>query len=510
MFRFLYYKLLIAVVLSAIVSLILFIGCSDDGGGSSPISPPDMGTLSDSLSGTLDPGLYHIVGDLMVGFDDTLRIMPGTTFQFESAYFFQIFGILLAEGIEDDPIVFTMDTVGNPDRWHGLYFIFSGCSGSQLSYCFIENGSPGVECVRSSSTFTNCMISNNRSETKDGGGIFCYDAYPTFINCTISNNFADEEGGGVCSRISSPTFTNCTISGNSSGDYGGGFYSTGERAPILAHCTISGNTSHIGGGVSSSGTFINCIITENSATGDYCYAGGVYGGGTYMNCTISSNSVTGHHGRGGGVAGGGYFQDCTICDNFASDGGEGVHQGGIFDFCIITRNSAIYGGGVLQSEGPFRNCIISYNSANQGGGVYCITGYDTFINCTIVGNTASDCGGGVYNWNSELRFNSTIIAFSDGGGIFFERSSKSRIEYCNIFGNSGVPFQGEIPVFLGDVVTVNVNGDSAGNFRLTEESPCVDAGDPDLPQDPDYTITDIGALYLYYQGAPEKGIVRSR
>ena len=38
-----------------------------------------------------------------------------------------------------------------------------------------------------------------------------------------------------------------------------------------------------------------------------------------------------------------------------------------------------------------------------------------------------------------------------------------------------------------------VSGDSA--FYLTENSPCIDAGDPGSPLDPDGTVVDIGALY---------------
>ncbi len=35
-----------------------------------------------------------------------------------------------------------------------------------------------------------------------------------------------------------------------------------------------------------------------------------------------------------------------------------------------------------------------------------------------------------------------------------------------------------------------------GNFNLTALSPCIDAGSPTLPRDPDNTIADIGALYF--------------
>ena len=40
------------------------------------------------------------------------------------------------------------------------------------------------------------------------------------------------------------------------------------------------------------------------------------------------------------------------------------------------------------------------------------------------------------------------------------------------------------------------------DFHLQEDSPCIDAGDPNNPLDPDGTIADMGALY-YDQGHPE-------
>jgi len=36
-----------------------------------------------------------------------------------------------------------------------------------------------------------------------------------------------------------------------------------------------------------------------------------------------------------------------------------------------------------------------------------------------------------------------------------------------------------------------------GNYHLTENSPCIDAGDPAYPLDPDGTISDMGAWYFH-------------
>jgi hypothetical protein len=125
--------------------------------------------------------------------------------------------------------------------------------------------------------------------------------------------------------------------------------------------------------------------------------------------------------------------------------------------------------------------------------------------------------------NSSPSFNSTIIAFSQGEGICFGNSSEGQVDYCDIYGNSGGAFGGNVPTALGEPVTTNANGDScdiyyniflepmfadtaAGDFHLLRGSPCIDAGDPTLPFDPDSTIADIGAFY-FDQSATEPPVV---
>ena len=38
----------------------------------------------------------------------------------------------------------------------------------------------------------------------------------------------------------------------------------------------------------------------------------------------------------------------------------------------------------------------------------------------------------------------------------------------------------------------------SGDYRLSENSPCIDAGDPESPLDPDSTIADIGVYYFHH------------
>ena len=112
----------------------------------------------------------------------------------------------------------------------------------------------------------------------------------------------------------------------------------------------------------------------------------------------------------------------------------------------------------------------------------------------------------------------TIFACNTGESCLqFSGAENSTISYCDFFAN-GVNFGGgSIPAGLGPIVQTNYNGDpcdiynniyldplfadySSADFHLTEDSPCIDAGDPSSPLDPDSTIADIGVYYFAHQG----------
>jgi hypothetical protein len=235
--------------------------------------------------------------------------------------------------------------------------------------------------------------------------------------------------------------------------------SCSNSSSSFVHCTISGNSASSGGGVylnASSPSFSNCTITGNSATG-------IYGGGG-VDCRSSSPS----------------FTNCTISGNSVDYGGGGV---------------------VCASSSPsFTNCTINGNSASYGGGVSCYGSSPTFTNCTLSGNSASSVGG-VYCDSSSPSIRNSIIAFSQGSGIFFAESSGSQVQYCDIFGNSGgnIAFAGGDPSqgtpVIGWTFLTNANGDPAdiymnifqdplfvdaagGNFHLTNASHCIGPADP--------------------------------
>ncbi len=530
-----------------------FTGLDEDIEGSDRGHPPDIGAYENeacdypiwNLSGptgsrTLGPGTYPVVGHLSVLAGDTLRLNPGTIFDFEGPYRLDIEGTLLAEGTEADFITFTTDTIANPGRWRGLRFL-PGSSESRLTWCCIENGHAtgsgnqryggGVYCEGSSPTFTCCAILNNLADLS-GGGVFCQlEAGPVFSCCTLSGNQAFFNGGGVFSLNAFPTFMdNCQIIENSASECGGGVAGYG----MFENCIIRGNTAGgDGGGACGGGDFMDCLIRDNTAG---AAGGGVYGWGTYSECTIRENIAI----DGGGMSGDGTFEHCVINSNLAVSNGGGAYCADwvapYFSRCKIDSNTAVGdGGGVFCIEWSFPyflNCAITENSAgNNGGGLFCNTGQPTtddpnFIHCTFSGNTVSSgLGGGIYCNDSRLLLDSSIVAFSTGEGIHFVDSAASSVWYNDFFGNSGGDIGFDMgwsfngPPGIGVIVGTNSNGDPCdnrfniyldpafadapeGDFHLTEGSACIDAARPgwtDFDLDgnvrPDTTsyLPDIGA-----------------
>lgn len=158
-----------------------------------------------------------------------------------------------------------------------------------------------------------------------------------------------------------------------------------------------------------------------------------------------------------------------------------------------------------------------------GGGVHCHGNGSspTFAYNLIYGNTAEDEGGGflAYGGCTPILINNTITENScnlDGGGITSigvwgdsDITGYNNIVYGNLANNNPdwyTYWDGYIHLDYtcsGNMLngTGNITDDPLFNdplnwdFNLLVDSPCIDAGDPTSPLDPDGTIADMGALY---------------
>jgi hypothetical protein len=132
----------------------------------------------------------------------------------------------------------------------------------------------------------------------------------------------------------------------------------------------------------------------------------------------------------------------------------------------------------------------------------------------IYGNSA-DYGSAISFYYSYAKISDCIITNNIGAEAIDFCDSSADLTYCDFYNNSSGNFAGYyIPANLGVITHTNYNDDSCdiynnifldpafystvgdSAFYLTQNSPCIDAGDPTSPFDPDGTIADIGAYYF--------------
>ena len=441
--------------------------------------------LSGPVSGILEDTTYIVEDDITVLAGTELIIEPGAVFYFSPECDFNIHGLLSAAGAEADSIIFLRR---NPDQPWGHIVFYDDChDSSAMTYCLISGGyaSPynswpyncggGILCIYSSPAFEHCKISENHAGYCGGGLAFYLDSYAVLNECLVNGNQADNDGGGIQCFNSSPTIINSIIEANTAVVVGGGI-SCGESAPIIRTCLFQSNNSGFSGGGFFCDRSFNIIIN---------------------NCQFLQNHSDG---PGGGITIG---QESSIIK---------------VDSCDIIGNSAAQGGGIFCdiSTVEITRCLLYADSASGNGGSFaCNYGTISFNQCTICKNFAADSAGAAYVTDySYVHWHNSIVDNNYGQcGVFVDNTSDLAVDYCDVFANENGNFSGNIPHELGFIVNINANGDSCdtfynifldplyfdplnGDFHLTENSPCIDAGDPTSPLDPDSTIADIGVYYF--------------
>ena len=271
----------------------------------------------------------------------------------------------------------------------------------------------------------------------------------TTINCGNSGRgFLFFRGEDYDSILEGFTVTNAFCAENGSG------IAFSNSSPTINRCNIVENSvgySQWGGGIDcfqSSPIITSSIISGNTAGagGGMCIWDSSFP--VIVNCLISGNTTVNHR-IGGGI--------CSTSNSEPE-----------LRNCIIMDNIAEYGGGLFlqESDAIITNCVFSMNYGGEGDGIYCEGYSDPIITSCILWN----------NGNEEISVfqGNPIVTYSDIEG--------------------GWPGEGNIdenPRFIAPIYR---------NFRLKENSPCIDAGDPtfEVPLGGGARI-DMGA-YEYWHG----------
>ncbi|MGI6088348.1 MAG: right-handed parallel beta-helix repeat-containing protein [Kiritimatiellia bacterium] len=374
-----------------------------------------------------------------------------------------------------------------------------------------------------------CIVRDNYTTNTTswgrGGGIFMRDDAGAIIKSSVISNQSFASGGGIHASAST-VISNCFVASNqlssTGGALGGGIHVAGTNV-LLVDCTISNNTSAlVGGGVSvAKGGFADVLgttIVDNQAR---VRGGGFQADGAFVsNCVIRANRLYEPSRGGAGVACGYINQagagtltvvDTRIIDNGLDSntqygGGVWIYTHGTAAFynCEITSNSMLatsensrFGAGMYIGTGSahvvVQNCLIAGNKiegepdskTGSGGGVYlgsvdCANSGPsplalTIQSCTITDNSATRDYGGMYlAYNAtEVTVLNTIVASNCADRYHPDLHGEG--DYRSSFSHSCAPeltnvAQGNItnaPLFAGY---------DAGNYRMAQGSPCVNAG----------------------------------
>jgi len=229
--------------------------------------------------------------------------------------------------------------------------------------------------------------------------------------------------------------------------------------------------------------------------------GGVYAASTspkVSNCVIVANAS--YFGGGAGYC---TLYNCLLSNNY-SQGGGGTHLSILYG-CKMIGNSAYNTGGA--SFCTLYDCLVAGNTNSgttaevAGGMSHCIA-----YNCTVVSNVSTRGETGGVAGLPECKLWNCIVYFNTGTNAASGNWYESSIPFTNCCttplptGSSNITNN---PAFVDP---------GAGNWRLSADSPCLNAGTNQAwmtttyPYDLDgnarirYTHVDIGAYERYTSG----------
>lgn len=403
--------------------------------------------VSGVQNGIWDSDTIMVVGDVSVPAGNSLRIMEGTNVFFKGFYKIEVEGAFEAIGCEDDLICFTAcDTTGfhiwnyGKGGWNGLT-LRNIESPVVLEYCHFSFGKAA-------------------EEDKSGGALRIYNVDDISIkNCTFYHNFTRQKGGALYAENSVLEIRDCEVDGNlgnnEDGEYmhGGGFQ------------------------------FLKCDVNMEDMYFHDNYCSSCYGGGVNFD---SCNVV---------------FNKAVFENNYAVNaGGIGIQRSLDLDVrvsnILLTNNIVYHYGGAMAiaTSSPLIQNVTMVNNYCIGAGGGAMQFYDhanpVFKNCIIWGNDW-------YENNFQGNSSQIFIWGANCAPCFYNSVLEGGLD--DVYGNMYVKVYEDMvetdPMFVDTV---------AGDFRLKEGSPAINAGTADttglyLPE------TDLAGLPRILGGVVDMG-----
>lgn len=194
--------------------------------------------------------------------------------------------------------------------------------------------------------------------------------------------------------------------------------------------------------------------------------------------------MSGHKGINTGGCSNSYFHDLYVHDvtwYYAvgveiGDASNMLVERCVFERCTYSGIEVFYDGGT--------GIIIRNNTIVWTTGAFLAPGNGILIRGSV----------------PDIVIENNIIAYNDDEGVEFMSGvyvGTETLDFNDVFGNSGNAWQGCLPG--PDNISMDplfAGGAGVEHYMLQAASPCIDAGDPGSPPDPDGTVADIGCFYF--------------
>jgi len=400
--------------------------------------------------------------------------------------------------------------------------IYVCSSGARIIYNHIQNNSldysggaygGGIECDDSGDPVHYSIIQNNKIRSNSincvedpyGGGVELWSNgriidNQVSDNSIFSENFGRCHGGGIfCGSADTLNRRFVLVDGNviennqafssnaNWGGYGGGLYINRSDAHVtnntIQYNEVSGGLNCVAAGMAMWASGDTSVIRGNLILENRVVSGNCFGGGlqlhTVPSVIVEQNRIEGNEGsNGGGIV-------CTNAKPFIQNN-------------LIIENSAVNGGGILcyvetdeksSYSGKFREKRADTHSAvNHHRGRESQESLETLpqtcapriINNTIVGNRASNYGGGLCTQNSDPIIMNTILwedSAQWGGHEIYHFGGTIEVHYCDVQGGWAAAGTSNIDADPCMHDSVMVSNDTMF-CCLNCNSPCIDAGNP--------------------------------
>ena len=256
-----------------------------------------------------------------------------------------------------------------------------------------------------------------------------------------------------------------------------------------------------GPGVTLAGFTIRGASVSGGAGGVWCNNSSP----TLEDLVITSNSCSGN---GAGLEAGGcpsiMIRRCLAFGNTANvdGGGLNIRQCSLVtveDSVVRDNQSSSWGGGIYLSEDPnvtLTRVTVVNNSSSYGGAFILQLGCNVvWEHCTIANNTAYGLGGGFFLFHGNVVPNNQGVLHNS---IVWNNTP----DEVNVYWGPGSISASYTDFRGGTAGAGNLNVDpqfvnpANRDYSLAPLSPCINAGDPSSPVDPDGSRTDMGTQVL--------------